>query len=153
MSAATERNVTQMQALVQSLVEESIQGDGVANMDDDIQQALQIIKSTLLDGIRNTLKTEHKQDQDAIMAQLKCFDNCQKNRDGAETNCNQHRVKITQLRKQHVECRGSLMTHYVDKVKKCNSLDDWVEAFRLSCKVTEECVYGEEYECRTSTCK
>merc|ERR1740138_1788954 len=76
LAAATSRNVTQMQALMQSLVEDSIKGDGIAELDDDIKDAMKVIKDTLLKGIKDTLLNEHRQDQNDIMEQLECFDGC-----------------------------------------------------------------------------
>jgi len=151
LEVASGRNMTQMQALVQNLVEESIQGDGVA-LDNDIQGALKLIKETLLGNIRTTLITEHKQDQDSIMRQLECFAKCDKSRDGDFKDCDANTQSYEILHRQHMTCRTDLKAKYVIKVKKCEALDLFVEKFELEEKPDEYCVYGAAYECHSEAC-
>jgi len=153
LQAAASRNVTQMQALVQTMMEESIKGDGVAQLDDDIRGAMDIIRTTLLKGIKDTLISEHRQDQIEIMEQLKCFDGCRKKRTFEEKKCNSHVREFEHLVETHKSCRLDLKAQYIAKVNACGTLDDWVAGFILEPKVIEECVYDGAYECHTKECE
>lgn len=152
LDAAISKNVTQMQALMQNLVEESIKGDGIAQLDDDIKDAMKVIQDTLLKGIKDTLLNEHRQDQFEIMEQLKCFDGCRTARTKQERICNSHVRKFEHLVQQHKSCRFDLKAKYVSKITECNHLDDWVYNFKLDPKPLEECVYGPAYECHSVEC-
>lgn len=149
MEAAADRNVKHMKNMVEGLVQESMKGDGVVQLEDDINQALTIIKGTLIDGIRNTLLAEHKTDQEEIMASLACFDGCRGTRHGDEDKCDEQTSVINKLRTDHVSCRSSVKAKYVTKILDCNKLDDWVKAFKLTRKVKESCVYDEQWKCYT----
>merc|ERR1719218_399397 len=109
METAGARNVTQMESLMQALVEETIQGDGVEQLDEDIKKALYVIRGNLVDAIRNTLTGEHKVDQDFIMEQLKCFDQCKHGMHKDEHSCTEWDKKAAKLQQTHVSCRTKLM--------------------------------------------
>merc|ERR1719498_1815267 len=118
-----------MESLMQALVEETIQGDGVEQLDEDIKKALYVIRGNLVDAIRNTLFTEHKVDQDFIMDQLKCFDDCKTGKGTSEKSCEEYDKESLRLEKKHVSCRTKLMGQYVKKIETCGALDDWVFSF------------------------
>lgn len=153
LEAVGSRNVTQMASLVQELAKESLDGDGVEGLDEDIKKALYVIRGNLVTAIRSTLLNEHKVDQDFIMEQLKCFSRCEHERDDAEKECKSHDKTAAKLDHEHVVCRQNLMARYVHKIEECNKLDDWVEAFELTVKPREYCVYDAQYKCHSAECK
>jgi len=152
MEAAGERNVTQMESLMQALVEETIQGDGVEQLDEDIKKALYVIRGNLVEAIRTTLTGEHKVDQDYIMEQLKCFDNCKHGKDTDDKSCEQYDKDSWEFERTHVSCRTKLFAQYVKKIESCGKLDDWVFAFELTPKPVEYCVYDAQYKCHFKEC-
>lgn len=147
MAAASSRNVKQMAELIEELVKDSTEGDGINALDDDIRAALNVIQDSLTQGIRHTLMAEHKLDQEMIMESLACFDQCRGERHHAEDNCEKQEVTITTLRQDHIRCRSNVKAGYELKVKECNVLDDWVRGFELTPKVHESCVYDAAYMC------
>merc|ERR1719498_1688407 len=142
-----------MESLMQALVEETIQGDGVEQLDEDIKKALYVIRGNLVEAIRNTLTGEHKVDQDFIMEQLKCFDQCKHGKGTTEKSCEDYDKESFRLEKKHVSCRTKLMGQYVKKIETCGALDDWVFSFTLTPKPTEFCVYDAQYKCHYTECK
>merc|ERR1719498_693592 len=141
-----------MESLMQALVEETIQGDGVEQLDEDIKKALYVIRGNLVEAIRNTLTGEHKVDQDFIMEQLKCFDQCKHGKGTTEKSCEDYDKESFRLEKKHVSCRTKLMGQYVKKIETCGALDDWVFSFTLTPKPTEFCVYDAQFKCHYKEC-
>merc|ERR1740138_1245091 len=93
-----------MESLMQALVEETIQGDGVEQLDEDIKKALYVIRGNLVEAIRTTLTGEHKVDQDYIMEQLKCFDQCKHGKGNDQKSCEEFDKESWKLKNSHVVC-------------------------------------------------
>jgi hypothetical protein len=140
------RNVTQMASLMQNLVESQLFGDGVTEtsgdvkLDSDIQDALKTIKQLLLGDIQRALKSEHANDQHVVGQLHKCWDQCKSARDSDEQQVNEFWTVMQESKEAHETCREDVHAKYVDKVKKCNALDIWIEGLKCPDCYKEECV-------------
>ena len=129
LDAVGSRNVTQMSALLQNLVEETIQDPAYHQLDPDVIAALDLIKRTLLTDIRGALNEAHCYDQSELHTQIKCFERCEHRFIEGDESCG-HRCDGM----EHKACRDKLLIKYNDHITKCRALDDFVYEFtKLKC--------------------
>lgn len=119
------RNVTQMSALLQSLVEETISENASPyELDTEVQTALEMIKNALLGDIRGALKSAHCQDQVELHEAILCFEDCEKSRKAGRDSCGERCDGSA-----HKVCRDDLLDLYVTHVTECRKLDSYVLDF------------------------
>jgi len=151
------RNVTQMAALLQGLVEEKIEAgqepvegnayEGGYDLDQDVADALEMIKNELLEDIRAALKDAHKHDQIALHTQLECFAKCDSTLERERQTCDDYGATALQYCSEHYYCRLDVKEKYIDHIKECRALDNWVHSFKCPIKIEEKCVYDSDYIC------
>lgn len=118
MQAVGHRNVTQMEALIQELAEESV-SEPAWKFDQDIQDALKAIKTMFVGSIQSALKDQHKADQEHFNCFTEqCFGDCiskyhkdLEHCDGMESDC-------TYEEKGHRNCRYNVYEAYKKMAKK-----------------------------------
>jgi hypothetical protein len=125
LAAVGHRNVTTMQALVQELAEESVNEPGW-KFSKDIQDALHGIRDMFVKSIQNTLKKEHKDDQNDHNEHTEtCFGGCVKEYESAYSVCDGDTTVCEGLGKDHMKCRADVYLKYKDMGIKCGKLHCW----------------------------
>lgn len=143
MDAVGNRNVTQMAAMMQTLAEETIQGDGIV-LDKDIQSALDMIKNTLLGNIRAALNNEHTVDQTVLDQTQDCFQKCEHDRHDHSSELENFENSATTLKASHNDCRQHVQDLYISKIEACRDLDEWMSKLVLPALQKEECLDPEQ---------
>jgi hypothetical protein len=135
------RNVTQMSALIQNLVEETItDGSEGYELDGEVKAALTMIKQALLGDIRGALKEAHCSDQKELHEQILCFERCEIARTEGGESCGSRCEP-----KDHKDCRDNLLELYKTHIADCRALDDYVLEFtKAECPKFEKkcCLLG-----------
>jgi len=140
------RNVTQMASLMQNLVESQLFGDGVTetsgdiNLDSDIKEALKSIKQLLLGDIQTALKKEHHLDQLSVDNLKHCWTDCNTAEHEDQQQVDSFWTLMQGSKTQHEACRKDVHAKYIDKIKKCNALDIWIDGLQCPVCYKEECV-------------
>jgi tyrosinase len=138
MDSLKSRNVTQMASMMQTMVESTIAGDGVA-LDGDILQALDAIKQMLLGDIQAALQREHDLDQLALGRLSHCFTRCKLARGEDDDEADRFREEMLVAKGGHERCREAVYAKYVTRVEECNALDAWTASLDCPDCVKEEC--------------
>lgn len=118
------RNVTQMSALLEDLVEETISEDSSVQFDGEVAAALDMIKRALIVDIRGALQEAHCQNQNELHRRILCFEDCNNARKEGADSCG-----ASCDGSAHRTCRGQLLNSYKEYVNTCNTLDDYVSGF------------------------
>jgi hypothetical protein len=142
------RNVTQMASLMQNLVESQLFGDGVTGeaasgdikLDADISDALKTIKQLLLGDIQRALQKEHSIDQTVVDGLHTCWDACASAHVDDQRQVDEMWGILKSSKHEHEACREVVHAKYIEKVKKCNELDLWIDSLKCPECYKEECV-------------
>lgn len=119
------RNVTQMSALIESLVEETIKDDASPYvMEGEVKTALDMIKHELVGDIRGALNDAHCHDQIELHQRFLDFEECETKYEEGKSKC----VGYCDGSK-HKICRDGLLKKYKVHIEKCRALDIWVHDF------------------------
>lgn len=119
------RNVTQMSALIESLVEETIKDDASPYaMEGEVKTALDMIKHELVGDIRGALNDAHCHDQLELHQRFLDFEQCETKYEKGKKDC----VGFCDGSK-HKICRDGLLIKYKSHIEKCRALDSWVYEF------------------------
>jgi len=122
LAAVGHRNVSHMEALVQGLADESVQVPAW-KFDDDIQKALEAIRSVFVGNIQSALTEAHKADQEHMNCWTeKCFGDCISNYKKATAECNGKTETCEGYNQGHVKCRAEVYSSYVEMAKSCSAL-------------------------------
>jgi tyrosinase len=138
MDSLKSRNVTHMASMMQTMVEATIAGDGLA-LDDDMTEILDAIKKLLLGDIQSTLMSEHNADQEALGRLSHCFNRCKAAREEDDDQAEQFRQQMLAAKADHEHCREDVYSRYVTRVQQCNALDAWVASLECPECLKEEC--------------
>jgi ketosteroid isomerase-like protein len=146
MAGVSGRNVTEMASLMQNLVESQLFGDGVTELqgdiklDSDIADALKTIKQLLLGDIQHALMKEHHHDQSIVDQLHTCWSECALAHQQDQAQVDEVEGFMLKSKSAHNRCREDVKEVYVEKIQKCNDLDQWIASLECPACVKEECV-------------
>jgi hypothetical protein len=147
LSAVGHRNVSRMEALVQGLVEESVQEPGW-KFDDDIKAALNSIRDMFVKNIQHALKDQHKEDQEHMSCFTQdCFGGCTHGYEDQTFHCDSMTEKCDGLMQQHVQCRTKVYGSYVHMAQRCGALHSFILGWDPEVCEPEKCLCPDLLHC------
>jgi len=140
LAAVGHRNVTHMEALVQGLADESVQVPGW-KFDEDIRAALDTIRQMFVGNIQNTLKDQHKADQEQLNCDTQtCFMGCINSYKASTSACRDMDTDCDEAQIEHETCRGVVYKKYITMAQSCSSLHCFITNWKDEPCPFEECL-------------
>jgi hypothetical protein len=147
LAAVGHRNATKMEALVQGLVEESI-SEPAWKFDQDIKNALNLIKDMFVVNIQAALKDQHSTSQVELNTNTKtCFGGCNKDLCEGVTKCQSMEKKCEQHHHMHMTCRHQVKVTYIHMAQSCGALHSFIQNWQDDVCTPESCLCPELTYC------
>jgi len=149
LSAVGHRNVSQMEALVQRLADESVAVDAW-KFDEDIRKALDAIRHIFVGSIQSNLKEAHRTDQEFLNCETqRCFGACRDTYKKSRAGCEGMDAQCNALEDEHVKCRGNVYSGYLSMAKSCGDLRCFINGYVPPVCTPESCLCPGLDKCHT----